>query len=113
MNRTAIEAIVGQYEKHGWVLRRVLLSAAALESIKPGDDHFIENAQLVLSDLDAAWFSRTSPEGRETWELRSLGSTPYAIDAFLDEALTSVERDEILQNTEDRMLEAAPHLRDN
>ena len=111
MNQAAIEAIVEQYEKHGWTLRRVLLGASAKEPLNL--EKFTANGILVLSsDLDAAWFSRGSQPGKETWELRSLGP-PYAIDAFLDDQMSDQERDELLRNTENRMRLASPHRQNN
>ena len=113
MNRAAIEAIIAQYEKHGWALRRVLLSPSLRNAFGPDVNKLFGTAELFSSDLDAIWFSRTSQTGKETWELRSLGSTPYAIDAFLDKDSSLGENDELLRNTENRMREAAPHRRDN
>lgn len=112
MNRTAIESIISQYKKHGWELRRVLLSRALAESLAPDKDRLFGSVEILSSDLEAAWFSRASQPGRETWELRSLGSMPYAIDAFLSDDLSPDECSEILLNTEDRMLSAA-HTRNN
>lgn len=110
MNKAVIEAIIEQYVKHGWTLRRVLLNSHANEPID--SEKFSSNVPFRSSDLDAAWFSRVSQPGKETWELRSLG-TPYAIDAFLDDQMSEHERDELLRITEDRMRKAAPHRHNN
>jgi len=111
MTQAAIEAIIEQYEKHGWTLRRVLLSSPAEEPID-SQEPSSKGIVVQLSDLDAVWFSRTSKPGRETWELRSLGD-PYALDAFLDDQMSEYERDELLRNTEDRMRQAAPYRHNN
>ena len=113
MNRAAIEAIIAQYEKHGWALRRVLLSPSLRNALDPDVNELFGTAELFSADLDAIWFSRTSQTGKETWELRSLGSTPYALDIFLDNGSRSDDNEELLRNTENRMREAAPHRRDN
>jgi hypothetical protein len=112
MNRAAIEAIIAQYKKHGWELRRVLLTHSLRESLAPEKGQLFGSAEITSADLDAAWFSRTSLPGRETWELRHLG-TPYALDIFLDKDSGSNDNEELLRNTENRMREAAPQRRDN
>ncbi|MEP6849336.1 MAG: hypothetical protein ABI999_10800 [Acidobacteriota bacterium] len=102
MNRSDIEAIIAQYEKHGWRLRRVIVTEK-LRNVLGRDIDVFRQAEVVSSDVDAAWFSRVSGPGKETWELRGLASAPFALDAFLSDDLSDPERDEILQNTVERM----------
>lgn len=71
-----IKEILAQYAKHGWSLRRVLLSA---ESNRNLPATLFGLTEIVSSDLNALWFSRTSFEGREAWELRHLSNTPFAL----------------------------------
>ncbi len=71
-----VKEILTQYEKHGWSLRRVLLSAE-IERNLPA--MLFGQTEVVTSDLNALWFSRFSFEGRETWELRHLSNTPFAL----------------------------------
>ncbi len=71
-----IKEILTQYEKHGWSLRRVLLSAEIKENLPPT---LFGQTDIVSSNIDALWFSRPSHEGRETWELRHLSNTPFAL----------------------------------
>ena len=71
-----VREILAQYEKHGWSLRRVLLSAEIKENLSPT---LFGQTEIVSSNVDALWFSRASFEGRETWELRHLSNTPFAL----------------------------------
>ena len=91
----AIKEILATYKKHGWVLRRVLLSAAASAVL---DSQVVAGVPVMPSDLDAAWFSRPPAEGGVAWEIRYLGPTPFALVENIDEnepdfeeRLTSVE----------------------
>lgn len=104
----AIEAIIAQYAKHGWTLRRVLLSESLRRKIGDGGGRLFGAADLVSRDLDAAWFSRSSQQGKETWEIRSLGNSPYAIDAFLDDSMDIATRENILRSTENRLCKVTP-----
>lgn len=71
-----VREILAQYEKHGWSLRRVLLSAEIKSNLPPT---LFGQIEVVSSDVDALWFSRASFEGREAWELRHLSNTPFAL----------------------------------
>ena len=77
-----IEEILKQYEKHGWILRRVLLSARAKKLLPPA---IFGDADVSAADFDALWFSRASSEGRAAWELRSLSATPFALVELFDD----------------------------
>ena len=71
-----VREILTQYEKHGWSLRRVLLSAEIKSSLPPT---LFGQTEIVSSGVNALWFSRASFEGREAWELRLLSSAPFAL----------------------------------
>lgn len=86
-----VREILTQYEKHGWSLRRVLLSAEIKSSLPPA---LFGQTAIVSSNIDALWFSRASNEGRETWELRHLSSAPFAlVEVFEDEDDEDVRED--------------------
>lgn len=98
---------ITSYRKHGWQLRRVLLC-------KPTADALAESRELVFDGIepevivvDALWFARPSHAGREAWELRLIGDTPYALfEAF--EADCEVElREETLREMEERLIDYA------
>ncbi|HQU82095.1 MAG TPA: hypothetical protein PKY59_03170 [Pyrinomonadaceae bacterium] len=99
-----IEAILTLYKKHGWNLRRVLLSDALRVSLTEKLQNLFGGAEIVSSKLDAAWFSRISPHG-EAWELRNLGDPPFAFVEVLDENADADELNEVLTATEARMLD--------
>lgn len=103
-----IQTIVKQYEKHGWTLRRVLLSqgtragladAATLESL-------FGSAPVAFSEIDAAWFSRDARSGGETWEIRRLGGTPFALVEIFDAETDESARDQTRREIERRLINA-------
>lgn len=95
-----IQDIIKQYEKYGWTLRRVLLTSQTLENLGALEIAFGE-ISAVTAEIDAAWFSRPSSSGDETWELRRLSGSPFALieifDADDDEAVRDEARHEIEQ----------------
>jgi len=103
MDASTIAAILSQYKKHGWTLRRVLVSDSLRVQMGIAGSDIFDSAEIVYSDIDALWFSRSSRPGAETWELRRLGNSPYAIDAFLDEEMTVAARETIIMDTEERL----------
>jgi hypothetical protein len=98
-----ISAILSQYSKHSWILRRVLISDKLRRQISDECEMLFGSAELVFSDIDALWFSRSSRPKAETWELRGLGTPPYALDVFFDDGTDATTREEILENAEDRL----------
>lgn len=99
-----IQAILALYAKHGWSLRRVLLSAEFKE-ILPGS--LFAGAEIVSSDLNALWFSRPSPGGREAWELRHLSETPFALVEVFEADDEEEVREEARGEMETRLTELA------
>ena len=101
LTTSTISALISEYAKHGWILRRALLSDHSDSS-----SELYSDAEIIASDIDALWFSRRSSPDRETWELRRLRGTPYAIDSFLEDSMSTETREEILAEAEDRMRES-------
>lgn len=99
-----IEAIISLYKKHGWNLRRVLLSDALRVHLTEKLQDLFGGAEIVSSKLDAAWFSRVSGHG-EAWELRNFGDPPFAFVEVLPENADADELNEVLTATEARMLD--------
>lgn len=101
----AIAEILNRYKKHGWILRRVLLSRPAGSAAPdiPGDQ--FSGAEIRDSDIDALWFSRRSRPGSEAWELRALTATPFALLEVIPEETGETQREAILAATENRMRE--------
>ena len=99
-----IQEIIAQYEKHGWNLRRVLLSAEKRKSLP---EALFGTAEIVSADLEALWFSRSSREGRETWELRVLSGTPFALVEVFEADDDEEVREETRREMETRLAELA------
>jgi hypothetical protein len=78
ISATQIQDILSLYQKHGWILRRVLLSAKLKKHLAENLKMF-SDAEIVESQIDAAWFSRPSGKEKQAWELRHLSETPYAL----------------------------------
>jgi hypothetical protein len=101
----AIADILNTYKKHGWILRRVLLSrpAGAAAPELPGDQ--FSGAEIRDSDMDALWFSRVSRPNTEAWELRALSAAPFALLEVIPDDTSEADRETILSGVEDRMRE--------
>ncbi len=79
INAAQVEEILKQYKKHGWTLRRVLLCAQTQEILQNSLETLFYETPVVSSETDAVWFSRASAGGDETWELRRLSASPFAL----------------------------------
>lgn len=99
-----IESILSLYKKHGWNLRRVLLSDALRVRLDKKLPELFGDIEIVLSKLNAAWFSRLSKHG-EAWELRNFGEPPFALVEVLPEDADRAARNQVLTATEARMLD--------
>lgn len=99
-----IMEILSQYKKHGWTLRRVLLSdelrVRAYNELVSLSDH--KAVEFISSPVEAAWFSRPSKEG-EAWELRHLSTTPFALFEVFDEDDEEETREEARKEMETRL----------
>lgn len=80
--------IVSLYEKHGWILRRALLSKEG----EPASLKISGEIEIEPSDFDALWFSRRSNPASEAWELRRLSGAPFALVAVVS---TDASREEL------------------
>ena len=81
--------IVATYKKHGWILRRVLLSTKTKANVDGSLD--LSDVRIVDSEIDTAWFSRPSKPGGVAWEIRYLGDTPFALVENIDENAADFE----------------------
>jgi hypothetical protein len=86
-----VRDIIELYTKHGWVLRRVLLSAGSRAAVGSEAASLFGDAAVIDSPFDAAWFSRPPADGPIAWEIRNLGDTPYALVEHLDESSPDFE----------------------
>ena len=105
------QEILGQYRRHGWRLARALARPETLALLGgageggAGGGAVFEGAPVAESEVDAMWFTRPSAEGREAWELRLVGDTPYALFELF-------EPDEAEEDREDVRREMEAQLRD-
>ncbi len=99
-----IKEILAQYKKHGWNLRRVLLSASTKESLADSLQSLFGNVEIVSFAADAVWFSRASGQSGEAWELRRLSGTPYALFEIFDAEDDEVVREEAHFEMQERLL---------
>ncbi len=88
-----IAEILKVYRKHGWVLRRVLLSAQGLKSLGDATEKLFGAVPVTADDFDGVWFSRVSNEGSEAWELRRLTGGPYALVTVIDDVVDPATRE--------------------
>ncbi len=95
-----VEEILKQYAKHGWSLRRVLLSAPTREVLATS---VLGQADVFAADFDALWFSRSSANGGAAWELRSLSAAPFALVEVFEEDDDDEVREEVLADLETQM----------
>ncbi len=103
----AIREILAQYEKHGWNLRRVLLSAEMRGKLP---SFIFGEAEIIASEINALWFSRASGSECETWELRRLSAAPFALIEVFEPEDEEAVRDEIRSEMETQLKEKASNV---
>ena len=96
---SVVEQIIAQYDKHGWELRRALLSPDARKALT----EVVGMVEVEDADIDALWFSRQSKPDQVAWELRRLTGSPFALVAVISSDATSDENDETLMQVVDEM----------
>lgn len=101
MNRDTVSEIIKQYTQHGWVLRRLVLTDELRNRL--GAD-FVSHlgVESRAANFDAAWFSRPPTGGAVAWEVRYLGSFPFALLETIDESSADFEGD--LKQVEERLV---------
>ncbi len=109
MNRLErFREIIATYRKHGWQLRRVLLREETEQALAASTDEDIcKNLAPQTSSIDALWFARPSHAGREAWELRLVGETPYALFETFEADEPEEAREEVRQEMEARLRDYA------
>jgi len=91
--------LVGTYRKYGWELRSVLLQPATRAVLQ----ELLEQVPVKEASFDALWFSRTSNNNREAWELRLLSQTQYALCEAFEPNETEEEREDVKLEMEARV----------
>ena len=88
----AIGEIIRTYVKHGWILRRVLLTAKLRKSLGETSGELFSEVKICDNNIDAAWFSRPQLKGEIAWEIRILSETPFAMLEYADESADDFEQ---------------------
>lgn len=99
----SVAEILSVYRKHGWTLRRVLLSDALKKELEPNFDELFGSVAPASSALDGLWFSRVSRETQEAWELRHLSAAPFALVEVIGNDTDETAREKLFADTELRM----------
>lgn len=97
--------VIAAYSRHGWELRRALLTAETLAETSGGVKGLFENLPVQEAPIDALWFSRPATKDREAWELRLVAETPYALFEAFEPDETEEQREEVRLEMEARMRE--------
>jgi hypothetical protein len=99
--------IIATYRKHGWQLRRVLMTSETRTEADKRADKSFENVGIDDAPIDALWFSRASHKNREAWELRLVADVPYALFETFEADKTEEAREDVRSEMEARMREYA------
>jgi hypothetical protein len=100
-----VQEILATYRRHGWRLAGVLARAETIvelrgaDGVEAGATEF-EGAPVRESEVDAMWFTRPSAEGREAWELRLVGGTPYALFELFEPDEAEEDREDVRRELE-------------
>ncbi|MBV9958012.1 MAG: hypothetical protein JO360_06295 [Acidobacteria bacterium] len=99
--------IIAAYSRHGWELRRVLMCAETRLALASSGSELCEGLAPEESKVDALWFARASHAGREAWELRLVGETPYALFETFEADEDEEEREDVRREMLARLEEYA------
>jgi hypothetical protein len=94
------------YRTYGWRLARVLMRPTTLAELRAatgGAEFAGTPARECL--LDALWFTRPAGEGRESWELRLVSETPYALFELFEPDEAEEDREDVRREMEAKMRE--------
>src|SRR3981081_258801 len=99
--------IIATYRKHGWQLRRALMTSETRAEADKRADILFENVRIDEAPVDALWFSRASHKNREAWELRLVADVPYALFETFAADQAEEARENVRREMEARMREYA------
>jgi hypothetical protein len=94
------------YRKYGWQLARVMMRSETLAELKSttGGEEF-ESLPAREFSIDAMWFVRPAEGGREAWELRLVGESPYALFELFEPDEAEEDREDVRREMEAKMRE--------
>jgi hypothetical protein len=102
-----IREIIAAYRRHEWRLARVLLRPETRAELAEAEGELFEGVDLREAPSDALWFARPSNAGREAWELRLVGETPYALFETFEADEAEEDREEVRREMEARLTDYA------
>ena len=102
-----IDETLATYRRHGWRLRRALLTPEVRARLTVSDGQMFEDAVIEDFAVNALWFARASHAGREAWELRLVAETPYALFETFEADEEEEDREEVRRDMEARLREFA------
>lgn len=102
-----INEILATYGRHGWRLKRVLLTPETRAGLTGPEGEILGDATIADSSVNALWFARPSHAGREAWELRLVAETPYALFETFEADEQEEDREEVKREMEARLKEYA------
>lgn len=112
------------YRKHGWRLARVLMrpetlaqtwaaqaGQAAQSVVLPSGPNAARFQEVEVREaaVDALWFVRASPAGREAWELRLVAESPYALFEVFEPDEAEEDREDVRREMEARLCDHTGH----
>jgi len=94
------------YRKYGWQLARVLIRPETLAELRAatGGENF-ESVAAREFPFDAMWFVRPAGGGREAWELRLVGDSPYALFELFEADEEEEDREDVRREMEAKIKE--------
>lgn len=94
------------YRQYGWQLARILMRPATLAELRSvaGGEEF-ESLAARESPVDAMWFVRPAAGGRESWELRLVNESPYALFEMFEPDEAEEDREDVRREMEAKMRE--------
>jgi hypothetical protein len=94
------------YRKYGWRLARVLMRPDALAELQAATGGVDFEAIAAREfPVDAMWFARPAEGGREAWELRLVGDSPYALFELFEPDEAEEDREDVRREMEAKMQE--------
>lgn len=97
--------VINTYQKHGWQLRRVLLTSETRSRATGHEAKLFGDVLREDANIDALWFARPSHKNREAWELRLVAESPYAFFETFEPDESEAQREEVRREMEARMCE--------
>lgn len=106
------QEIIATYRRHGWQLRQVMCCPETQTELGARAKDLFGDARIRQAPLDALWFARPSPGGREAWELRLAAEQPYALFEAFKAAQSEEQREAVRREMEARMADSVSSVTD-